>query len=1613
MSDNIKYIQYMRNTLLIICLLVLATTKPSFGQSWNPGHSVGTIDGVYSYSPSQIPAQLVEIQPAAIPNTGLTYVWESSTTPEGTFSSVATTSAYTFILPLPQTTYFRRRTTHATLGTVVSNVIKISVVSINWEDRNYVREHVVHTTGITTWTAADQLPVGDKIQTTAYFDGLGRMVQKLGKEIATPAENSTVWGDAAQLFVYDAVGRQSVRYLPYTTTSFPGKYKEMAVSEQVQYYTNNYDEPSSVSTIGYDNSPLNRITHIKQPGTAWVNVDKSIQYELNDAADDVKMFGVDYTQGNPPLYYGQYPVSTLYKHVYKDENAKTVIQYTNKSGQVILKKVQVENTPSAAYTGWMCTYYIYDDLGKIRYELQPEAVKYLAANSWSFAGVNGTKVLSELCYLYDYDNKGRLIWKKPPGAAALRMLYDQRDRLVFTQDGNQAALSPAQWTATLYDELDRPVIGFLYNTTKTFTTLQTELDAATDAVTTLTISNASNTGTGSVTIATNYNSIAAIDLNTTATATVLKYFFYDNYDFPEVKTFNTGYTNTAAYSTSDADVMPIASTKRVTNMPTGTKTRVLGSSVFLAATQYYDERGDAIQTLEDNIKSGVDINTNQYHFDGRVLSTCSDHTNSGAGYSNFITLTKNNFDKIGRISSIEKQYGSNAFKTIAAYHYDDLGRIKRKKLSPDYANPLTGLDGMETLDYSYNIHNQVTAINKDYAIKSGTYNKWSHYFGMYLGYDNRDNVFLKPELNGQLTGVLWNSQGDDAQRKYDFMYDNAGRLFNAQFNERAFTTDSWSNAKMNFTVAGTTSSGITYDDNGNIKKMMHHGVMPGTNAPLVIDELAYTYDGYSNKLLSVDDNMTSATLNGKFNDFKDGSNGSAADYVYDNNGNVVVDLNKNVKNASAADGVLYNYLDKPETIRIEGKGTVKIVYSADGDKLQRAFIPEAGGSATITTYINEFIYQETSTSLTVTSLPPFAGTGLALSSINFEEGRIRVITPVSSSNGNDLLGIAGNIDLPNSKQGSFDYYIRDYQENVRMILTEETHSAYNTATMETDRASAETPVFGQPGSANEVTNTRFTTPTGWTNNTSGSVSRIGNLAASTIGPNTLQKVMAGDRISAQVSYYFAGAPGNSNTNMVSNVLGSLIASLSNGEAATSVVKAGSTGINSLLTASPDFAAIAAPTGSGGTTPEAYLTMLFFDERFNLVSVTDGGVVQAQVAATWSTATAPLVLANTRAPKNGYVYVYVSNRSDQHVYFDDFKVSVTAGNIIEENHYYAFGMKITAISSKKMGNANEGVLQNNYQYQGAFSEMDEDIAWNDFPLRNYDPQIAKFVQMDPFGQYASPYSGMGNDPVNLVDPSGGIGIPCPGTSSLGVFFMKAGELFGNIVSAMSSVSSSIVTISASAAQLSAKVYNTSVHLEIVSKQLAGNITEQAGQQPTPYNKNDGTLNLLTEQENKQIKNVLEFAQGRLNKKLNDLNRWDKTEQDNFKEHFGVNDNASKDLIRNRIVRELKQIKKYLTNDDYKKHVIRINSNIWARVNNRDKTHWLFLGNYFWKSNMLGIDSQHGTIIHELSHFWDIGATVDTDRKGNYIDNIQKVRELIKSDPLRALMNANAFEYYIED
>ena len=111
----------------------------------------------------------------------------------------------------------------------------------------------------------------------------------------------------------------------------------------------------------------------------------------------------------------RYPEGTLYKSVIVDEQGKQVIEFKDKTGNVILKKAQLTATSDdgtgKGHAGWLCTYYLYDDLNNLRCVIQPRGVELIASN-WVLT--NAT-ILAEQCFRYEYDQRNRMIVKKGSG----------------------------------------------------------------------------------------------------------------------------------------------------------------------------------------------------------------------------------------------------------------------------------------------------------------------------------------------------------------------------------------------------------------------------------------------------------------------------------------------------------------------------------------------------------------------------------------------------------------------------------------------------------------------------------------------------------------------------------------------------------------------------------------------------------------------------------------------------------------------------------------------------------------------------------------------------------------------------------------------------------------------------------------------------------------------------------------------------------------------------------------------------------------------------------------------------------------------------------------------
>lgn len=322
---------------------------------------------------------------------------------------------------------------------------------------NYLRtrEAVAPISNLSLFNAAGHTQVKEATQ---YIDGLGRPLQTVIKQA------SPLLKDMVSPVLYDAFGREQYKYLPYISSESNGAFKTNPFTEQAGFIGTQYSgESIYYGETRYEASPLNRVNKILSPGNSWGGSNKGtgMSYLVNDAGDAVRLWRVTnnsltYSNNdvstNIPVSSTVYAAGTLYETHNIDEQNKTIVEYKDKDGRVVLKKVQVADTPSQSHDGWLCTYYVYDDFGLLRFVLPPRATEQLAVGGWV---INNNDLVNELCFRYEYDNRNRMIAKKVPGAGWVYLVYDKRDRPCYTQDASMRLNN--QWLATRYDILNRPV----------------------------------------------------------------------------------------------------------------------------------------------------------------------------------------------------------------------------------------------------------------------------------------------------------------------------------------------------------------------------------------------------------------------------------------------------------------------------------------------------------------------------------------------------------------------------------------------------------------------------------------------------------------------------------------------------------------------------------------------------------------------------------------------------------------------------------------------------------------------------------------------------------------------------------------------------------------------------------------------------------------------------------------------------------------------------------------------------------------------------------------------------------------------------------------------------
>ena len=144
----------------------------------------------------------------------------------------------------------------------------------------------------------------------------------------------------------------------------------------------------------------------------------------------------------------------------------------------------------------------------------------------------------------------------------------------------------------------------------------------------------------------------------------------------------------------------------------------------------------------------------------------------------------------------------------------------------------------------------------------------------------------------------------------------------------------------------------------------------------------------------------------------------------------------------------------------------------------------------------------------------------------------------------------------------------------------------------------------------------------------------------------------------------------------------------------------------------------------------------------------------------------------------YVYQYKDHLGNIRINYT-FDTATSSLKVLEENHYYPFGLKHTEsltrkdilfekeeqsvewekkVSSPPIFVQNETVPNSGYKYKFSGKEWQDELNLNlyDYGARNYDPALGRWMNVDPLAEKypnMSPYIYCANNPVLYVDPDG--------------------------------------------------------------------------------------------------------------------------------------------------------------------------------------------------------------------------------------------------------------------
>ncbi|MBE6267094.1 MAG: RHS repeat-associated core domain-containing protein [Prevotella ruminicola] len=646
-----------------------------------------------------------------------------------------------------------------------------------------------------------------------YDNGLGQTYQKVDVGMAKSG------GDLVSLMEYDGHGRPLRSWLPGLGSG--GACINASTLKQSAVTVNN-DEAPYTWTV-YEKSPLDRLSEEYQPGNDWHQHGKKREYTYNRRADGVKEITIE---GSSLYFNGTPRYTTFYPVEVRDEAGTYHIEYRDADGRTAAKSDQ----PSSSDLTHV-TYYVYDDAGKLRFVLPPEAY-YQICTSYgsSTATISPTHdALLKYGYEYRYDGRGNCIYKRLPGCDPVYYIYDKSGRCIFSQDGVQR--NQGKWQYTIPDVFGRTTITGICTNSLSYT-------AEPLKATVVTASRTSSGGTYGY-------AISGVSLSSSTVYTVI---YYDNYSFIGAN----GVPSQLSYAAppSGYDARGLTAPKGLATGSITARMTSSGVSGYDYSAVYYDDRGRTVQTRSTNHMGGYEYEYIKNRFASGVDKR--QHVHSASGQTTQTETYTYTYDNAERLLTTKYKLNSNSEITLHQNTYDNLGRLIQKT---------NGGSSSMTEAYTYNVRSWLKTVS------IGTlFSETLYYNDTYGG--------STAQYTGNISAMTW--KADSKTRGYKFTYDGHSRLKKADYME-------------NGSASGHYDTEYTYDRMGNFLTLKRKGRQDGGTYGW-IDNLTFTLNG--NQITKVDDSVSDPTYSGVFN-FMDGAS-QANEYTYDKNGNLTKDLNKKI-----------------------------------------------------------------------------------------------------------------------------------------------------------------------------------------------------------------------------------------------------------------------------------------------------------------------------------------------------------------------------------------------------------------------------------------------------------------------------------------------------------------------------------------------------------------------------------------------------------------------------------------------------------------------------------------------------------------------------------------------